>query len=917
MAFTKHGDRIDAMINFKAHGGSCGAFGGAFVGAMGAKTGVVQAEGIAATFQEVSDPARPAGAPKKKEQPGALEEFSARSRGAMTVFSLTHSQLLGTVKNMIKCVCDGDISVLLFVGIIGSLVPHSVLAGGPPVSPTNFNALVSNNLLQATAAAPVASTTGTVVIVLLLAAVAATSLWRTRGAVRIVVFSVLALATIATIAYASTIATTLGTVIAHFHRPLAGERDFTDEEKSVAAQTIAARHPQAIGLSDATIIYNAPGLSFDAGRSWVNSDQALGFINDEYTPVTGPAMIGDLVVYSRGEGLTHTGFVVSIDDNSTVDGVQSKWGSAGQYRHALRDVPDLYGSPAVFRSNRFGACSNSVQDFEDVLVGQWAETRDHARSLGYTVTQAVILCEDDIGQVEGSASLINPAGGEWIILIYSDSRDLVMLFRAEGDGSITYFNQGGGIRMYPDNRLVPVGSDGTPLTSSLQNSSSAQHQQLGASVSNCAMQGLYYACTGVLDNPLSPIDCGIVAFSCAGAGIVTGGPGALPCALTSGGACITEIYDLVDASVINLPTCADLNPQNTKCVPSTVCATEGRCYIGTCRPTVASVPPGLDCSAEKRVPRCGGVANIVTSASCSGTKCQYSPAEQCPPGDVCTGAACGPCLFSPCCGDGSCTFLLESCLTCPRDCCPSESCDLIVEPVSIVFPSTVLQTCAPDQSFTIHNQTGCPTLTGTATTQVGPGLPFTIQAGSSVSISPGGSEDVTVQFCPQASGPASAPITFSTNRGDTQKMVYGTGVPPGSNPDLATTSIRSLPSPITAGRAAVFIANVVNIGATDAPASTQSFRIDINSDNALPGGQNNDVTTLPARNVPALTAHSSMSVTSGTWFSPIVGTHRVISCADSSLTITESDETNNCTDGSDGSAIGIIEVKPGGTGGET
>lgn len=49
-AFTKYGDKADAVINTKISGGYSGGFFGAFAGAYGARTGVVHAEGIAISF---------------------------------------------------------------------------------------------------------------------------------------------------------------------------------------------------------------------------------------------------------------------------------------------------------------------------------------------------------------------------------------------------------------------------------------------------------------------------------------------------------------------------------------------------------------------------------------------------------------------------------------------------------------------------------------------------------------------------------------------------------------------------------------------------------------------------------------------------------------------------------------------------
>lgn len=51
VAFTKYGDKVDAIINTKITGGNSGGFWGALTGAYGARTGVVQADGIAVSFK--------------------------------------------------------------------------------------------------------------------------------------------------------------------------------------------------------------------------------------------------------------------------------------------------------------------------------------------------------------------------------------------------------------------------------------------------------------------------------------------------------------------------------------------------------------------------------------------------------------------------------------------------------------------------------------------------------------------------------------------------------------------------------------------------------------------------------------------------------------------------------------------------
>jgi hypothetical protein len=132
-----------------------------------------------------------------------------------------------------------------------------------------------------------------------------------------------------------------------------------------------------------------------------------------------------------------------------------------------------------------------------------------------------------------------------------------------------------------------------------------------------------------------------------------------------------------------------------------------------------------------------------------------------------------------------------------------------------------------------------------------------------------------------------------------------------SSPDLTTTRIQSAPNPITAGRPVIFTATVTNQG-SDALAFHESFIIDILND----GNSANDVTLSP-RPVNALAAGDTTTVTSPTWYNTIIGTHRVIACADSAGAIPESDENNNCTNSPSHSdtTIGVITVRRAGDGG--
>ena len=113
----------------------------------------------------------------------------------------------------------------------------------PPVPVNDFEALVSNDLLLGVPVpvpAPTLAPWAIAVAVGILLLVAYVTLRRTRGAARITLLAVLALLGVFAVARADTLSTLLGNAVAHLHRPLATERDFTDAEKAAVAATIAA-----------------------------------------------------------------------------------------------------------------------------------------------------------------------------------------------------------------------------------------------------------------------------------------------------------------------------------------------------------------------------------------------------------------------------------------------------------------------------------------------------------------------------------------------------------------------------------------------------------------------------------------------------------------------------------------------------
>jgi hypothetical protein len=106
---------------------------------------------------------------------------------------------------------------------------------------------------------------------------------------------------------------------------------------------------------DAT--YSCAGMIFANRRAWVESDVLEWLLDqDEYVEVTRPE-VGDLIVYSKNEVMTHVGLIVerSVDVERAEwrVSVLSQWGQDGEYVHAASHVPaDNFGSDRRFYSER-------------------------------------------------------------------------------------------------------------------------------------------------------------------------------------------------------------------------------------------------------------------------------------------------------------------------------------------------------------------------------------------------------------------------------------------------------------------------------------------------------------------------------------------------------------------------------------
>ena len=68
VAYTKYGDKVDAIINSKVSGGTQGGFWGMLGGAYGAPTGIVNAQGIAISFKKEAETPPPASQKRAAKQ---------------------------------------------------------------------------------------------------------------------------------------------------------------------------------------------------------------------------------------------------------------------------------------------------------------------------------------------------------------------------------------------------------------------------------------------------------------------------------------------------------------------------------------------------------------------------------------------------------------------------------------------------------------------------------------------------------------------------------------------------------------------------------------------------------------------------------------------------------------------------------
>jgi len=131
-------------------------------------------------------------------------------------------------------------------------------------------------------------------------------------------------------------------------------------EAMLAAATIwEGRHPSIVRRSlDGT--YNCMGMVFSSRRTAIHPEWLQRITDDdEYVelPSADQLRVGDIVAYAVEGEVTHVAVVVRQDVMAEGDAdpnllLLSQWGFDGEFYHSLRDVPDAYGEPVRFFSDR-------------------------------------------------------------------------------------------------------------------------------------------------------------------------------------------------------------------------------------------------------------------------------------------------------------------------------------------------------------------------------------------------------------------------------------------------------------------------------------------------------------------------------------------------------------------------------------
>jgi len=270
-------------------------------------------------------------------------------------------------------------------------------------------------------------------------------------------------------------------------------------------------------------------------------------------------------------------------------------------------------------TSRLGCSAMSPAEVDALRAGGWSNTRDHARSLGYTDTVAAMRCLNVEGRALVAARLSTKDGAEYLDLLYSSDNG-AFLAKLDADGSPILFNEGGGFKLPPkgDGPVLPVDSGGLAVSGT---GSAGLELSRGRTTEVCDLTD-YLACQA------SQIGKGTLYTLCLG-GIVGGSA----CWYT-GWAC-AAFPTFVAAAQTACPVlfalkgnvCDILSSNDRPCDLGSACAV-GRCKNGSCQ----AGEPALDGT------ECTGAWDLQSTcflgAHCHAGECVHD-ASRCSPCEVC------------------------------------------------------------------------------------------------------------------------------------------------------------------------------------------------------------------------------------------------------------------------------------------
>jgi len=130
-----------------------------------------------------------------------------------------------------------------------------------------------------------------------------------------------------------------------------GIENWQGEEISIVhlnwAKELPKQFPKAIPRTNPSPLYNCHGLIFASRRTRIEKSTAINHIlqDDNYVEIPMTSVLpGDLVIYYSDEGdPNHSGVILEYNSELIVPIILSKWGTAGEWIHSLRECPSQYG----------------------------------------------------------------------------------------------------------------------------------------------------------------------------------------------------------------------------------------------------------------------------------------------------------------------------------------------------------------------------------------------------------------------------------------------------------------------------------------------------------------------------------------------------------------------------------------------